>query len=524
MPDKSSLNVQVTSNVIIFPSIRKDEPISTPLSIFDNASANFARCAAVWFYGPPTDPESAITSSHLQASLSQTLNYYPHFCGRLSYAVLRPNSGHNERYQRIWVTYNNPSDIGVTYITATSFRTLSEFLPTSETRKSTMKAWNGHQIPSSQLLPTTKLAISSDKDAPNVIVQFTTFACGSTAVAIEITHCLADAVAMSQFAKDWARTSQAILGGHDLPALAPIFDPQRLDAFAEGDIDAKHPEVTIQTKARGLPQHRYDWYKPTKHQPWPPKQPEDFDVTVSLSPSDPIPWAQWDTTAPVSLRVFYFSPLEISHIYALATSSPSPYKISKHDALLAHIWSRINASRQLAAGSTTYLDMTFGLRPRITPPLPDSFLGSPITHAAIPSTIPSSTSDTTQSLALLASNIRATLSEFSPDAIAAILHDKAFEYSPTRLWSACLGREHLLLTTWIHSGVYDVDFVGGGRPVYVEALMPDCDGLVEVMEAPGIERCNQDGNWWDDGVDVSVYLETKAMERLLADEWLWIGK
>ena len=81
----------------------------------------------------------------------------------------------------------------------------------------------------------------------------------------------------------------------------------------------------------------------------------------------------------------------------------------------------------------------------------------------------------------------------------------------------------MLLTTWIHSGVYDVDF-GTGRPVYVEAIMPACDGLVEVMEAPGEDRYREGGRWDGDGVDVSVYLEPGAMERLVRDETLWGGE
>jgi hypothetical protein len=86
-----------------------------------------------------------------------------------------------------------------------------------------------------------------------------------------------------------------------------------------------------------------------------------------------------------------------------------------------------------------------------------------------------------------------------------------------------LGREHILLTTWVYSGVYDVDFIGGGMPRYVEAVMPSCDGLVEVMEAPGSEKRRIGGSWIDDGVDVSAFLEEKAMERLLVDKVLWGG-
>ena len=53
--------------------------------------------------------------------------------------------------------------------------------------------------------------------------------------------------------------------------------------------------------------------------------------------------------------------------------------------------------------------------------------------------------------------------------------------------------------------------------------MPVIDGLVEVMEAPGKEKTKDGGSWFDDGVDVNVFLEAGAMERLLADNALWDG-
>jgi hypothetical protein len=54
------------------------------------------------------------------------------------------------------------------------------------------------------------------------------------------------------------------------------------------------------------------------------------------------------------------------------------------------------------------------------------------------------------------------------------------------------------------------------RAAYVEAVMLSCDGLVEVMEAGDVRT--EDGGWADwisEGVDVSVYLESDATERLL---------
>jgi hypothetical protein len=120
--------------------------------------------------------------------------------------------------------------------------------------------------------------------------------------------------------------------------------------------------------------------------------------------------------------------------------------------------------------------------------------------------------------------IRKTLAIFTPEAMANHLHDVAFEVAPQRLWRACLGREHVLLTTWVYAGVYEVDF-GGGGPRYVEAVMPSCDGLVEVMEAGDVRREDGGrGDWISEGVDVSVYLEAEAMKRLLLDGDLWGGK
>lgn len=527
MPE-NILDLEVLSTINVFPKARQENPVSTPLSIIDNTVANFSRCAAIWYFNPHDSLGRVISSEHLQSSLSETLNYYRPWCGRLSYAKPKPNGSHTERFQRIWITYNLSNDIGVPLVTAKTPRRLSEFILGTTERANDTKAWDASSVPSSELFPATKLASPGDPDAPNVIIQVTTFSCGSIAIAIEITHCLSDAVCLSQFAQAWALVSCSMLNGSSLPTLSPVFDPQLLDSFAAGNIDISAPDVEIQNRARALPQHRFDWYKPTPERPS-LKVPADLDPTWEFSPSKPIPWSQWDTSAPLSQRVLHFSAIEIQNIYNVAVSTAST-KISKHDALLAHIWTRINIARALPEGTQTYLDMTFGLRARVDPPLPDTFMGSPITHAAIPfpSLSPSSQTSSAPKLSETASQIRSTLSSIQGPAIAALLHDAAFEVDPQRIWRAALGREHILLTTWVHSGIHDVDFGGGGLR-YVEAVMPACDGLVVVMEAPrpvdhdGKRGAEKGGkrNWTEDGVDVTVFLDSKAMERLLADEGLW---
>ncbi|TVY60814.1 Agmatine coumaroyltransferase-1, partial [Lachnellula suecica] len=477
MDESPTFDVHVTSSTTIFPESRDESPSTIPLSIVDCTVTFFSRCAAIWFYDAPSSPEKALSSAHLQAALSKTLNSYPQWCGRLSYTTHKAKSGHNERYRRVRVTFNAPNDLGVHFVTATSPKVLSDFLPDTTSRTSDQKAWDGSQLPTNVLYPPAPLSLNNDTtppDAQNVVIQLTTFACGSTAVAINITHAFADAQTLSQFSKDYASVSRAMLNSEPLPTLSPIFDPQRLDAFAAGDIDAEIPDPALQETARKLPCHRYDNYLHVPNQPWPAHNPSDL-ATVShlpLSPTDPIPWADYDTTAPVAHRILHFTASEIQAIYKLATSST---QISKLDALLAHIWTRINAARNLEPGSTAYLDMSLGFRTRVSPPLPGNFLGSPITAVAIPTTIPS------PPLPEVASTIRTTLQAFTPEAVAAYLHDAAFEVSPQRIWRCFLGKRHVLLTTWLYLRLEEVDFVGegGGKERFVWPVMPALDGLVD---------------------------------------------
>lgn len=128
MVNEYSLDVHLVSSVNIFPDTKQEIPTSAPLSIFDNATAGFARCAAVWFYDP-SPSGNAISSTHYQLSLSKTLNSYRQWCGRLSYAEPKTSGSHNERHQQIWITYNTPEEIGIPFVTATSPRALLDFLP-----------------------------------------------------------------------------------------------------------------------------------------------------------------------------------------------------------------------------------------------------------------------------------------------------------------------------------------------------------------------------------------------------------
>jgi hypothetical protein len=518
-----SLEVQVTSTTQVFPDTPSGPATTTPLSIIDSTVSYYSRTAGIWFYDPPSSPESEISSSILQTALSKTLNSYRPWCGRLSYVVPQVNGGHTKRYRRVQVTFNADSDLGVTFITATCRKRLSDFLPSPEARTTTFKAWDGSQLPSAGLLPSVRLALSQSNpqpNDPNFLIQVTKFACGSTAVAITITHGLSDAQGMCTFAKDWASISRALYASTDLPLPSPVFDPRLLDAKAAGNIDAESPDSALVKQARSLPLHRFDWYKKVPNQPWDVPIPPDFDHTTELSPSNPIPWEDWDNNAPTLHRVLHFSPAEIQRIHSLARSN-SNSAISKHDALLAHVWKRITIARQLPPSTRVYLNITIGLRLRLS--LPQEFLGSPIMSVAIPSITPS-TGSKYPPLSEIANLIRSHLELFTPNTIAAHLHDAAFEVSPQRIWQTCLGRKHILQTTWVGAGANDVDFVGSRGPGkeapklrYVQPEMGG-DGLVLVAESIGEEK---GGHWSQNGADVIIYLPRDVMGRLDNDPELW---
>lgn len=61
---------------------------------------------------------------------------------------------------------------------------------------------------------------------------------------------------------------------------------------------------------------------------------------------------------------------------------------------------------------------------------------------------------------------------------------------------------------------------------YTEVVMLACDVLVFVMEAPpgeGEREEEKNASWVENGIDVIVFLEEKAMLRMMDDPALWGG-
>ncbi|KAL3424266.1 transferase [Phlyctema vagabunda] len=499
-----SFDAQITSTSDISPATRNLDETTIPLSIIDCTVSYFSRCACVFFFDPPAEPEAPIAVSHLKKSLSATLDAYRQWCGRLSYTTPRKDGGHTTRYRRINVTFNMASPTGIPFVTAVSPRSLSDFIPASDERRTSSKAWDVSELPATELVPKTPLSLSrpATEDSPNVLVQYTSFSCGSSALGIAITHGLADAQSLATFVKDWAVTSRAMLDSPSLPELQPLFEPGLLDQQAAGDIDASVPDMAIVQKARDLPCLRQDWYLDTPGNPS-TMRPSDWssqDLT-SLSPGVPIKWESWNFKAKLSHQILHFSSAKIQNLSQSASDRFPGQALSKLEILLAHLWQCIAGARQVEQDQMT---LTLSLRSRLG--LPARFLGSPIMLAAVPCPV-------------TAPVIHDTLQKFTPDAIKAHLHDAAFEVSPHRLWQAMLGSKSMIVTTWLHLDLNQLDFGPGMGSVRFALPEMGGDGLIEIMETPGLVQ----GKWWEKGVDVMCVLEEQAMRRMLSDKDLFGG-
>jgi hypothetical protein len=305
------------------------------------------------------------------------------------------------------------------------------------------------------------------------------------------------------------------------PTLDPLFDPQMLDRAAAGNIDGLAADRELSKQARELPCHRYDWYISGDDCPYETKSkvvPEPFRVQPQDISGEPIPWTTWNVAARVQHLVIHFTNDEILAMQRAAATVDS--RISKHDAILGHVWNLIIRARGLSEDTgDVFLDYTLGLRGRTNPPLGDRFVGSPIIMTAIRST--GGDAAGADAAAKLAAQVRDAVSKFTPAAVAAHLHDKAYDQHPQRLWQGFFGKRHLMTASWIHTRVYEVDF-GFGSPRYVQPAVPRIDGLFQLMEAkPTYMKTGTEWHWSDDGVDCQLYLEAESAENLLADPLLW---
>ncbi len=524
-------DMHILSTTRLFPESHLDGSIPArvvPLSMLDAKVVGYAPSSAIWLYNRPADERglAALSTSQLTLSLQKTLNAYPQWAGQLHWAPYNADGKqHTERFGRLCLSFGATSDPGVELVIAHCQCTLSSLVPSDAERAEGPGWWEAGQVPlAKHLLPTTPLPLYNMVDyagLPGAIIQLTTFDCGGVSIAVKFAHTLADAQSMMRFVHDWEEVNRALLDHAPLPTLSPVFDPLLVDRAAAGDIDALKPDPTLVDIARSLPMHRFDCWASAEG--CPPflaettKTPSVLDLAAIQPLGTPLPWSEWNYMAPVSHYLVYFSADEIRRMWEEASSSLGPSstsRISRLDALLAHVWALIIRARGLEHDEPVHLNVTLGFRTRLCPPLPDTFLGSPLTPIRVTST-GGFLASAESSLGTTAASIRSTIEQFNSATIPALLHDIAYEVGGQRLWHAFMGRRNTIVTSWLRHGVVKVDFGGGERPRYVESIMPEVDGCVQVMESG---HHDEDGG--TTGMSVSLHLATDVMQKLLNDPQL----
>ncbi|RGP60526.1 hydroxycinnamoyl-coenzyme a shikimate/quinate hydroxycinnamoyltransferase [Fusarium sporotrichioides] len=507
------------------------EEKAVPLSLLDCTAANFSNTSAIWLYEKSTllARNEYLFGRHLRKALSTTLQSYPQWCGHLKAVestdgTVAPEARHfpphARRFGRLYAHFGTENDPGVEFVYAKSSVTLNSLYPPD--RISKQPFWPCESTLSQQFIPPVPIAqplkqLIKDESGrlyPLLAVQVTELTCGGFVLALNGSHPLADATTFISFLKDWASVSQCIFRGESAIRLAPVFNPTLVDTIAAGDINIEHPGESLVKQAKSLPMHRYDWWAPGSAPPWPFRIPKPFDKPNLEPVGNPMPWADWDITSPVSKSIIHFSKEQVKILWEKATEG-STQRLSQHDAVLAHIWSCIARARRLENDKDPFhCDLVYGVRSSFQ--LDDKFLGSPVVMMNIE--LPASQVCDHSNQAEVAIQVRNTLGIISnPYNISAHLHTLAHEKSPQRIWQAFLGRRHILVTTWARAGAYGIDFGLSSRCVYVEGIVPAMDGNVLIKEAPG----PLSKYWTDNGVDISIHLRTDDMEHLAMDPLLF---
>lgn len=500
---------------------------TTRLSILDNLSARFSLTHAILIYQAPF-LDAPVFEDKLIRSLRRTLDDYPHLSGQLSWSPIEHGKG-----GRSQITYGGGEEGGEPGVGFEVVRiqvSTSKFLPPPLSAAEEKEGVRVVKESVNELEPVGKVALWDlrqihDEDGlglPGVRIQLSLFQDGY-AIAVKMAHVLGDASTLTAFVLRWANYHTGVE-----PGPAALFDPNLVDKCMkrlEGDTRTDEERLSDATK---LPCHRYDWHAMDD-----PAYPSFLKSTTQNSVAlaqegdekredlSAAPWDSWNILHPAGHVQLHFSTTQLQALKAdalrLTSQSDPGIKISTLDALLSYIWTLINLARYSSITTITnqdvYLNCSLNARHRLSSPLPENFAGSAmfVSHVATPIStffqIPAKHSTSRPSIGHHSSplplQLRHTLNKFTSSAISDLLLSLDSEAVPQRTWQAFCGRRHTLVTSWLRLGIRAIDF-GHGLPADVRAIVPEMDGICQVMEA------NESGEGWN----VDLYLE--CWERVLA--------
>ncbi|MED6157419.1 hypothetical protein PIB30_022991 [Stylosanthes scabra] len=186
------MNLETISRKLIKPS--KPTPPNLEIfnmSLLDQLSPNIHGNMTLFYpHKTPSSPEFSLKSQLLQDSLSQILTLFYPLAGRLRDAATI-----------------HCNDLGAFFIQSRTTTTLSEII--SPPNLAIIH----------NLLPATDSEAMQLSDSPMLLVRFTLFGCGATAITISLTHKIADFAALITILKAW---TAACIGGDTQPVVPEL--------------------------------------------------------------------------------------------------------------------------------------------------------------------------------------------------------------------------------------------------------------------------------------------------------------
>jgi hypothetical protein len=507
-------SMTLDSSERIFPENRvTNNPTKVALSHIDSSVLTFSSTSAVWAF---SNAKGLLSISSLTVALKKALVAFPAWCGQLDWS--------ETSRLRLTLSYGSDSDPGASLSCYSHAKTLVESIPSKQELKSARVIDKDGVNDPFIMFNNESLAQpeqGNHQGKSSVLIQLTRFSCNGIVISVKLGHPLADATSMLCFVRYWA----AIHSNSPLPQLT--FDPSLMDKMAASEPDAKAIEI--------LQRNRFDCWA-SGGVDCPPflthltQLPKDLTVDTLTHPlGEPVPWKTWDLTKPSRAVTVYFSPQQLRGFYDEACKGDEATKISQHDALVAKLWQLVIQARNFGANpssapTTVNLDVTIGIRDRLSPPFASSFCGSPITLTTValnPETVASSPS--ASSLA-----IRQSVQGLNAKTASLILQELSVVESPFRYWVAFFGTTHTIVTSWMRLGIQDVVFeqapandensgaaaaAAAEKPYFVEPVMPIVDGCFQVMELDS--STSESKHWTDHGVCARVSLQAEVMDRFV---------
>lgn len=468
-----------------------------PVQLMGVSSITAPNVTAVLFYSDCLDDAALLASS------KYFLDAYPFLAGKL---ILASELGDDKpaetpaytlRYLRTWIKWGAESDPGMPFTIVQRKDSMKDHMPRAVQDGVTDLGHMQHNI----LTPPVK-GLLDDRDTRCATVQITHFSDGS-ALALSVSHMLADAMTVGQMLTDWASIHRSLAAGKlEIPS-RPLHYVD-IDGQAAGDLNAETADPTLVELESKQDMFRYDsWASGTPV----PDELREADERQGKQRGEPLPPGAFRfPETSVAYHAVHFSAGDIERIHA-RISAETDGPISIHDAFVAHLWRLIARARQQKG--TLALNMASDARRRFPRPLPPTQPG--VFNTCLGFLGEADVLLDNGGEAWAAQRLRQAINSIQPDTVAAYLHRRAHDLDPTRELITPCHPENTIMTTWARAGLELVDF-GSGPPIYTHFHVRAFPGYVCVMR-----ECGEGTKWYEPGLHADLWLEEEAMRRLLAD-------